>query len=338
MQVGRAIQNTGRAIAKGAHWLGERFTVNPRGTGWRLTRKVLLGAAVFVVLWYGVGMWVVHRIDDDPAFTFSQLDHESGGSRAVGIATALVRREVRVHDWVSNDPWFMPGVLNDNMQHYQQGIMAAVYRFTSEMRDFLGRARGSSGEDADLRDASGRLNYPSDIWYWNPGRNLLPQRNTESVYMEAADALRRYNMRVATGAAVFDRRADNLADALDRISKDLGGSTANLFAMASEHPGWFLFDWRSDDTFYEAKGKAYAYYLILRELKDDFERIIREKELGATYGSVLDSLQAAIAIDPFVIVNGRLGSQFTPNHLAQLGFNLERARVQLRELTAILRA
>jgi hypothetical protein len=35
-------------------------------------------------------------------------------------------------------------------------------------------------------------------------------------------------------------------------------------------------------------------------------------------------------------VNGRPGSQFQPSHLADQGFFLLRARVQLREITNIL--
>ncbi|MCP5432940.1 MAG: DUF2333 family protein [Alphaproteobacteria bacterium] len=337
MQLGRALRRTGGALNRAFHWTADRFSVNARGTGWSLTRKVLLGFAVFVVLYYLVGGWMVQHIDDDPSFTFKSSDFETGGSRAVAIAAALVDREVKTYDWVSNDPWFMPGVFNDNQQHYQQGILAAVYRFSAELRDFLGRARGSSAEDPDLTEAQ-RLGYAPDIWYWNPSRSLLPQQNTESVYLQAADALRRYDQRVASGTAVYERRADNLADALDRISKDLGGATANLFEMAHDHPAWWLFDWKSDDTFYFAKGKAYAYYLILRELKEDFANIAREKEIGPTYATMLSTLEGAIAIDPTVIVNGKLGDQFMPNHLAELGFYLERTRVQLREITAILRA
>ena len=45
-----------------------------------------------IILYYPVGMIIVHRIDDDPSFTAPTPPQ--GGSQAVALAAALIQREV----------------------------------------------------------------------------------------------------------------------------------------------------------------------------------------------------------------------------------------------------
>jgi hypothetical protein len=337
MQLGQTIRRTGAGINGFFQWFADRFTVNERGTGWRLTRRVLIAAAASVPLYYFVGMWWVHRIDDDPNFTLKVTEAEAGSSRAVAMTAALIEREVEDHGWVSNDPIFFASFFNDNMRNYQQGLFAALGRFTVEMVDFLGRARGTSEADTDLNTAL-EIKSPPDIWVWEPHKSIWPRETSEQRYLRSASALRSYNERLMRGQAVYDRRADNLANTLDRISADIGSSSDSLFRVATQEPGWFLFDWKSDDIFYQTKGRAYGYLMVLRELQVDFDRILREKELAIVYGRMLESFQQAIEMDPFVVVNGKPGSQFVPNHLTTQGFYLLRARTQLKEIASILRA
>ena len=122
------------------------------------------------------------------------------------------------------------------------------------------------------------------------------------------------------------------------MASDLGASSASLFSVATESNGWYLFDWNSDDLFYQTKGRAYAYYVLLRELRHDFDRVITEKELDNAYSLMLENFMAAVALDPLVVVNGKPSSLFVPNHLTTQGFYLLRARTQLREIVDILRA
>ncbi len=334
MQAGAVIKGIGRRIAKTFNWIGDRFSYNERGTGWRLTRWVLVGFLAIVPLYYIVGILWVHKIDDDPSYQVPDAI-PPGASRSAAMAASLIDREVRVNGWVANDPFFLPGYFCDNMANYQSGMASALARFAVELNDFLGRARGSSEADLDLSEAR-LLNSPPDIWVWN--NSLLPRETSESLYKRASKALLKYNQRVASGDAIFERRADNLANALDRIANDLGSSSAALFRMATEEPGWYLFDWKSDDLFYNTKGRSYAYYMLLRELKTDFESILAEKELAIAYGQMLESLSAMVRLAPVVVVNGRPGSQMVPNHLTTQGFYLLRARTQLREIVDILRA
>jgi len=322
-------------LARTWTFIRDRFAYNERGTGLRLTRRIGLAIVLAIPLYYLIGIFWVHTVDDNPNFAPTRV--EQGGSQAVAVASALVRREVKENGWVANDPFFMPGYFNDNMQNFQMGMMAALGRFTVELNDFLARTRGSSESDPDTEDAK-LLNQPGNIWVWDPSKSIWPRETSESLYIKAAEALDRYNTRLANNNAIYDRRADNLANTLDRIANDIGATSARLYRVATEEPGWFLFDWSSDDTFYDAKGRAYAYYQLLKAFETDFERVLAEKQLGEAYKLMLQNFEEVLRIDPIVVVNGSMGSQFTPNHLSDQGFLLLRARTQLREIVDILRA
>lgn len=282
-----------------------------------------------------VGMLVVHKIDNDPDFAPAADGMPNGGSRAVAMAAALIHREVDVHSWVANDPWFMPGAWLDNMPNYQQGLVAAIARFTVELRDQVGRARGTSQDDGDLREAAGLLQFPGDKWLIDLATSPWPQTTSEAQYRRARQALIDYNARLARGQAVFERRADNLLATLDRLTLDLGSSSAVLDQRIAEHGGT-MFDPRADDIFYSIKGQTYGYSLLLRALAEDFAQIIRERDIGTLWRNMLASLDQAAAMDPLVVMNGAPDGILAPSHLAAQGFYLLRARAQMREITNVL--
>jgi hypothetical protein len=76
--------------------------------------------------------------------------------------------------------------------------------------------------------------------------------------------------------------------------------------------------------------------MILRALGEDFKPVIDARDLTTSYEQMLDSFAKAVALDPWVVVNGRPDGQFLPSHLAAQGFYVLRARTQLREITNIL--
>ena len=307
------------------------------GRAGRGLRRVLIGLALLiglVALYYVGGAIWVQSIDDDPTFDAVAVVPESG-SRAVAVVADLLDREVNQHRWVANDPFFQPGYLLDNMPAYQTGMVGAVGRFTTELRDRVARVRGSSAVDPDLESAAGRINYPGDVWIFEwSGTPVQP--SSESQYRRGLEDLRRYNERLAQGTAVYERRADNLLATLDRISGDLGGDSAALTHEVDEGTSNFL-DFNADNLFYSIKGKLYAYYLILRELEKDFAPVIKEKNLQASWAELLISLQLGATLHPWVVSNGPLDSMATPNHLAGEGFLLLRVRTKLEEIMDILR-
>ena len=309
--------------------------VLPERSG-RAGRRVLIAIGVLLLLvalyFLGGAIWV-HKIDDEPLFG-AGVTVPDNASRAVAVAADLIDREVNQNRWVANDPAFQPGYLLDNMPAYQQGMMSAIGRFTTELRDRAARIRGSSAVDPDLESAAGRINYPGDVWIFEwSGTPVQP--SSESQYRRGLADLRRYNERLAQGQAVFERRADNFSAMLDRISDDLGASSAALTQEVDEGTTHFL-DFNADNLFYTVKGKLYAYYLILRELEQDYASVIKERNLTASWSELLHSLRLGATLHPWMVSNGPLDSQATPNHLAAQGFLLLRVRTKLEEIINIL--
>jgi hypothetical protein len=299
----------------------------------RITGVGLVALLIAALVYYPVGMVVVHKIDDDPAFGPGEV--AAGGSRAVAVTAALIDREIDKNGWTANDPFFLPGALLDNMPNFQQGIISALARFAFELTDQIGRTRGSSQTDADLQEAAGQLQLPGNKWVWDPSTSLGITATSEQQYRKAMRALLNYNQRLIAGQATFERRADNLLATLDRIAADLGSASAALEQRIEEHSG-DLVDFRADDLFYNTKGRLYGYAMILRELGQDFDKVIADKDLTKVWQQLVDNLFVAATLQPWWVVNGAPDSQFLPSHLAAQGFFLLRARTQMREVTNIL--
>ena len=296
---------------------------------------VPLALVLLVIAYYVIGMIWLHRIDDDIEFG-QPSSAEAGGSVTVALAADLIEREAVDHRWLSNDPFFMPGYLLDNTPNFQQGIMTALFRFTSELRDEIARTRGSSSEDANAKAAAGYLSYPPDVWIYNPEVSWwTPTAPSEKQYEQGMRSLRAYNQELADGTAKFEARSDNLQTLIDRFTSDIGSASAAISRHIEENAGDLL-DFQADNLFYANKGRLYTYYLLLRALEDDFADVITEKGLRNAWRLTLKSLEEAATLQPWVVVNGSPDSQIRPSHLAAQGFYLLRARTQLKEISNIL--
>ncbi|MCW9032859.1 MAG: DUF2333 family protein [Rhodospirillales bacterium] len=294
---------------------------------------VLALVVATVLLYYPIGMVVVHSIDDDISLAVD--DTAPGSSRTIAMAATLIERQTDTHRWTANDPWFLPGAALDNMPNYQQGVISALSRFAIEMSDQIGRTRGSSQVDSDLDKAAGLLKYSGTVWVFDFSTSIAPTATSEAQYRAARKSLLKYNTRLAEGNAVFESRADNLQATIERITADLGSASAVVEQHISDSAGGF-YDFRADDIFYRTKGRLYAYYLLLREMESDFSKTIGEKSLSASWKLLLGSLKAVAELQPWVVANGSLDGQIVPNHLAIQGFYLLRARTQLKEISNIL--
>lgn len=302
------------------------------------SRWLMLAAIAFVLifgLYYPVGMLIVHDIDDALDYQVPASDLPAGGSRAVAMAAALVDREVNRNGWVANDPFFMPGAALDNMPNYQLGMIHALGRFAFQMVDQIGRTRGSSQTDSDLQEAAGLLQYSGTKWIFDFSTSLLPTAKSEDQYRKARRALLQYNRRLGEEKAVFERRADNLQATLERIALDMGSSSAAIDRQIHEGRGVWI-DTEADDVFYGVKGQVYAYYLLLRELREDFANVVRDRELTATWDMMQASLGAGAGLSPLIVHNAQPDAVILPNHLASMGFYVQRARTQIYEIINIL--
>ena len=307
-------------------------TASPPRRRWRIVLGLLIA---ILLLYYPVGMFLAHQMNDDVRYTVPTDQHPPNGSRAVSMAVALIGRETEQTSWVANNPWFFPSSALDNMPNFQIGLVYALSRFAIEMTDSLGRTRGSSQADGDLDKASGLLKYDGRIWMWEPSTSLLPTASAEKQYQSAKRSLERYNQRLNDGAAAFDRRADNLIAFLERVGADLGSASAAIDARATaSNAGWF--DTKADDVFYATKGRLYGYYLLLRELGVDFKDVIAEKKAQSAWEQMIDSMRTAAEMDPLIVSNGANDGLFVPSHLEVQGFYLLRSYTQLREVANIL--
>ncbi len=284
------------------------------------------------LIYYPVGMLVVHHIDDSPDYDISAYRID-GGSESVSAAIALIDRETATH-WTPNDPFFYPGAALVRMPAFQRGMMASIARFSIELSDQLGRSRGSSKADADLQKAAGLLNYSPDVWMWDFSVSLFPTASSEKQYREGMQSLVRYNERLTKGEAVFERRSDNLMQMLDRIAADLGSTSAIIDEHVREGSG--LSFQRSAEIFYATKGRMAANYLLLKALEKDFEPLVSERQMKTVWDAMLASLREGMESNHFLVINADPKTSIFANHLASQGFYLMRARTQMREITNIL--
>ena len=91
-----------------------------------------------------------------------------------------------------------------------------------------------------------------------------------------------------------------------------------------------------DDEFYRVKGKAYAYYLIFRDLGRDYEEILAERNLVRPWNEMLGVMRNLAGLDPLIVMNGSPDGFIFPSHLTSQGFYLLRARTKLKEISNIL--
>ncbi len=222
----------------------------------------------------------------------------------------------------------------DNKAAFQRGVNQAIRRTTVELVDTLGRIRGTSQVDQGLQNARGSMQFDEETWYFGFDP-FGPKTPTPSFYRSAVRDLESFNDRLANCTAVFDARADNLVQFLDRIANDIGATSA-ILRERSEHynSGWF--DTRADDRFWFAYGQLYGYHGILRGARHDFAQVIQMRGLSQLWQTMEDQLVSALRIQPSIVSNGREDGWIMPTHLATMGFYILRFRSNLVEVRQVL--
>ncbi|MCJ9693757.1 DUF2333 family protein [Rhizobium sp. PRIMUS64] len=264
-------------------------------------------------------------------------------SAIVDVAADLTDFNVNQNAWISSMVFYKMGFFGidwdhtpflDNKASFQRGVNQAVRRTSVELVDTLGRVRGTSGINNDLQNARGNLQFDEYSWYF--GLNPFgPKTPTPSYYRSAIGSLRKFNTDLALCNAIFDGRADNLVQFIDRIANDLGG-TSDMLAERSENHNRGWFDTRADDRFWFAYGQLYGYYAIMAAAQADFSQVVAERNLGAIWGGTMRQFQSALRIQPAIISNGREDGWIMPSHLATMGFYILRVRSNLVEIRSVL--
>ena len=267
-----------------------------------------------------------------------------GRSSIVDVSTELLDFNVNQNSWISASLLYKLGLFGipwdstpwmDNKASFQRGVHRSVAAAAIELRDSLGRTRGTSERDKNLNQANRKIQISEFNWY--AGLNPPGFREVSwSAYREAMSEYKKYNDRLLACDASFDARADNLINFMDRIAKDIGSMTAVIRDRAEQYNGGWL-DMRADNIFMEANGQLYGYYGFLRAARVDFQDIIEARALTRSWDQMLDQFQSALALDPLIISNGKEDGVIMPTHITTMGFYILRIRANLTEMRDVLK-
>jgi len=297
--------------------------------GRRLPVLVALGVLMAILLYYPVGAWRAHVVDDDVNFSPA---YQNGQSLAVSVAAAVIHREVDVHGWMANKPFFMPVAILDDMPNYQIGVISASARFAQALNEARQNEAEPPVADPDLDRAAALLRYAPDIWHFDPNSPITTIPSSDKQYRNGGWALENFNNRLVTGDSRLPQGAQALRHLVERASQDLDATAARLSRPVLKTDGW-----RADKAFWQAKGHAYAHYMILRGLAADYADLLAERSQTETWSQMLAELQKAAAPRPWFVTNGDDDSLLLPNHLANEGFHMLRAQTQLDRIAEALR-
>ena len=265
-----------------------------------------------------------------------------GTSLIATVAADLTDFNVNQNRWISSMLVYKLGLFGiswdrtpwmDNKASFQRGIHEAIRRTTIELADNMGRLRGTSRIDANLQDARGNAQFDEYTWYIGinpPG----PKTPTPSYYRRIISDLRSFNASLERCDAVFDARADNLIQYLDRIASALGGTSAILRERA-ENYNYGFFDPRADDRFWFAYGQLYAYYGLLAGAHADFEDVVRERNLDQLWKQMEDNFKSALRTQPILIANSAEDGLFA-THLSTMDSYILRVCTNMTEIVNVL--
>ncbi|PWJ75744.1 hypothetical protein C7441_1202 [Pseudaminobacter salicylatoxidans] len=354
----RVLKSIGRVIA----WPFVRLWRWYAKRGW-IAQAAIGVCAIGLIALYGYFVWVTQvwtnfNPDYADAYQIEKRNLSAGEQVEAGATTAarvcgrsaiadvsadLTDFNVNQNAWISSMILYKLGFFGlswdntpflDNKASFQRGINQAVRRTTTELADNLGRLRGTSQVDSDLQSARGNMQFDEYTWYFGLSP-FGPKTPTPSFYRSAIKNLRAFNTRLEKCDAVFDARADNLIQFIDRIANDIGGTSAILKDRAeSNSAGWL--DPRADDRFWFAYGQLYAYYGLLKATHGDFEDVLRTRNLDGLWNQMEQQTRAALNIQPFIISNGAEAGWIMPSHLITMGFYILRVRSNLVEISNAL--
>lgn len=297
--------------------------------------KIAAIAVLLVVLFYPLRACWVSDIDDDTAFWPRRVD--AGQSNGIAVMAALIDREVNDHSWTPNAPWFTPsGMMLDDMPNYQRGLIAGVARFGVLAKERLGRV--GLALDPDLTEAAEKLAYSPDVWMWTWSDSIVPTGSSGGTYLDAMEALERYNARLASRQAMFMVSGANLAYVLDNVGADLDGAAARIdgavMGVATLTEG---FGGRPSEVFYRTKGMIYAEYMVLKGLAKDFAVPIAAHRAVGPWTAMMADLKAAAEARSGAVRGGSPGVLPQPCDLCTQGFFILRARMQMQRIAEALR-
>ena len=245
-----------------------------------------------------------------------------------------------------------PFVLMDNIPAWETGALRQARDLALAMRNDITRSQSQSEEDANLAQAQVLLNNDWERW-------IFP--SAEGKYNDAIERIRDYRRDLLdseTGRGDFYARADNLASALELMSKRLGSLSQNLAAsVAQEQRDTALANdpsaeaaktrlqlnvvrtpWMQiDNVFYQARGTTWAMLTYLKAFKRDFSRVLEDKNAEMSLDQIIRELETTRnpLYSPMVLNGYEFG--LVANHSLTMSSYLTRANAGIIDLINLLR-
>ncbi len=288
------------------------IAVRSRITSW--WHIALITAFAIVFLYYPIGGWLINDTTT-PSFQPKNSDHNLSG---INSLIYLVNQETRHKIWTPNLPILFPSYILDNMPNFQLGVMSAVSNTASAFTHLnITTANATAAET--LSEASEFLQYPGTIWLVAPQNHLSPAPSSGTQYKKGARALKVFNKSISDGKTIVPCDSTNFLILIKSIRRDLN----KLINRTADHIREYqsaLFDFQSDDVYYYAFGKIYAYAQITKGLGYDFKESLVKYDIYPTWTSLLKTLDETSMLEPSVVRNAPLQSSFAPNHLAIINY------------------
>ena len=294
-------------------------------TAWWQIILIILFCVIF--LYYPLGGLIIHEIDTSTSY---QPQTSDGRLASIDTMSHLINREVHHKLWTPNLPFLFPSYILDNMPSFQLGIMSAVSQ-TARAFDSLTYENASDISRKALSEGTKLLQYQGNIWLFSPQNKLLPVTSSNTQYKKGRKQYNILNREIANQKTILNRSAENLELILLVIKKDLEKNINKTEEHIRENSSVWI-DLHADEIFYHEKGKLYAYSLILRDLSYDFKDAMIRYDIYQQWTSMLNYLNKASILDPFVIRNANPQSSFAPNHLITLNYLASRSLDNLNNI------
>ena len=292
-----------------------------------------IGLALIIFLYYPLGGFLVSNIDRTTTYEIDETHPEQ--SSTVEMMSFLINREVNEKIWTPNLPFFYPSYFLDNMPNFQLGMFDTLSKFSSSFAKRIDKKIAPEGEQTDLQAAAELLRYPGTVWMFSAENKLLLAPSANNQYRKARRHLIQYNQNLSLGSETFYKTPSDLSYLLNKSRINLAKSIHALDTQIREESSSLL-DNKADNIFYYQQGKAYAYYLLLQALGNDYKDIIVATDQYRNWISIIKALEEASLIQPLIIRNGELSSLTAPNHLSYLNMYISKAHYLMAQIAQTL--
>lgn len=272
---------------------------------------LIVGIMLFAFVYWGIVGAVLSNTKADLTLRPSADMLPPGGSVAIATAARLIDDAINEKGWTPNDSLLRPTALLEDMPAFQRGQHDVLLAFAGALDQEI-------DGDPELAAAAAALRTPPDRGMVHGGFPFIGG-SAESNYTAAVEALTRYNRAIGDGGVPFGN-ARQLRLVMIAIDRALARKAIAVDEMVDDGSAG-----SADVQYHDVRGAAYAATMLMRGLREDFEPLVRERQLASSWAEVTEALDVVAVNEPFGVDRGDLVEQ---------GYYLLRARGALRALSA----